>query len=241
MLSRGIKEFNGRAAAIKAEGAAGFDGPAAFFLYDSMGFPLDLTELMAREVGLAVDTAGFQTAMEQQKARSTAAAAASKGDGALLALGPEQTSHLANSGVAFTDDQYKFERAGDAVPPATLRAISSAAGFVDEVAAAAAGAEVETLGLVLDQTAFFSQAGGQVPDVGSLVALGGGDADAAATFRVSSVQSFGGYVLHLGQLEEGRLATGAALECRVEWERRQLVSRSTHLPPPNSHLLPPTS
>ena len=60
MLSRGIKEFNSRADAIKADGEVGFDGQAAFFLYDSMGFPLDLTELMAREVGLQVDTAGFQ-------------------------------------------------------------------------------------------------------------------------------------------------------------------------------------
>ena len=138
MLSRGIKEFNARAEAIKAGGKAGFDGQAAlanphpypdpnpdpspfpnptpipnpypipnpnrdpspnpipnrrsspnpkpeptpgqaaFFLYDSMGFPLDLTELMAREVGLEVDVAGFQAAMEEQKARSAAAAAASK-------------------------------------------------------------------------------------------------------------------------------------------------------------------
>jgi len=144
MLSRGIKEFNQRADAIKAGGEAGFDGQAAFFLYDSMGFPLDLTELMAREVGLEVDTAGFQAAMDEQKARSAAAAAASKGDGALLTLGPEQTSFLADSGVAFTDDQYKFERE-NVGQPATLRAIYSGAGFVDTAAADADA----TLGLVL--------------------------------------------------------------------------------------------
>ena len=66
--------------------------------------------------------------------------------------------------------------------PASLRAIYTAAGFVDAVDADAE----ETLGLVLDRTSFFSQAGGQVPDVGTLVALDGG-----ATFKVSSVQSFG--------------------------------------------------
>ena len=66
--------------------------------------------------------------------------------------------------------------------PATLRAIYSAAGFVD---AAEADAEA-TLGLVLDRSSFFSQAGGQVPDVGTLVALDGG-----ATFKVRSVQSLG--------------------------------------------------
>jgi len=216
MLSRGIKEFNARAQAIKATGEAGFDGQAAFFLYDSMGFPLDLTELMAREVGLEVDTAGFQAAMDEQKARSASAAAASKGEGARLTLGPEQTSYLADSGVAFTDDQFKFAR-DDRPQPAALRAIYSGAGFVDEADADADA----TLGLLLDRTSFFSQAGGQVPDVGSIVSLDGG-----ATFRVSSVQSFGGYVLHVGALEAGSLATGAALECRVDWERRQLVSKS---------------
>ena len=64
-----------------------------------MGFPLDLTELMAREAGLSVDTKGFADAMAAQKARS-AAAAASKGDGALLTLGAEQTAWLADGGLA---------------------------------------------------------------------------------------------------------------------------------------------
>ena len=120
MLSRGIKEFNQRSSALKAEGKTGFDGESAFFLFDSMGFPLDLTELMAREAGLTVDTAGFDAAMEAQRARSAAAAASAKGGDAGLALGAEQTAWLADSGVAFTDDKPKF--AIDAAPVATLRA-----------------------------------------------------------------------------------------------------------------------
>jgi len=215
MLSRGIKEFNSRAEAIKQTGGGGFDGASAFFLYDSMGFPLDLTELMAREAGLAVDVSGFQAAMEEQKARSAAAAAASKGDGALLTLGPEQTARLADEGVAFTDDSFKFDLGADA--GATVRAIYGAGGFVD--AAEAGGGE--TLGVVLDRSSFFSQAGGQVPDVGSLVEAGGG-----ATFRVSSVQSFGGYVLHVGSLESGSLSAGDSVACNVDGERRRRISKS---------------
>ena len=130
MLARGIKEFNARASTIKERGEAGFDGESAFFLFDSMGFPLDLTELMAREAGLTVDTAGFDAAMEAQRARSAAAAASAKGGDAGLALGAEQTAWLADSGVAFTDDQYKFGRE-EVGQPATLRAIYTAAGFVD--------------------------------------------------------------------------------------------------------------
>ena len=76
-----------------------------------------------------------------------------QGDGALLTLGPEQTSYLADSGVAFTDDQYKFGREATG-QPATLRAIYTAAGFVEAVEADAEA----TLGLVLDRTSFFSQA-----------------------------------------------------------------------------------
>ena len=214
MLSRGIKEFNARTAVLQAEGGTSMSGESAFFLYDSMGFPLDLTELMAREAGLSVDAAGFEAAMAAQKARSAAAAQAAKGSAvADLALGAEQTAWLADSGVAFTDDKDKF--AWDVQPSATVRAIySSEGGFVDSVDAAAG-----VVGVVLDQTAFFAQAGGQVPDAGSL--LGDG-----VRFDVESVQSFGGYVLHVGALSEGALATGVALKCDVDYARRGLISNS---------------
>ena len=228
MLSRGIKEFNARAKEIKAAGDKGFDGQSAFFLYDSMGFPLDLTELMAREAGLTVDSAGFAAAMEGQKARSAAAAAAAKGSAAGVVLGPEQTAWLADSGVAFTDDQYKFLTGTET--KARLRAIFVAdGGFVDRIEA-----DSDTqVGLILDRTSFFSEAGGQVPDVGRLVQLGDGDAGhAVSQFEVTSVQSFGGYVLHLGVLREGALETGASLRCDVELARRAGVSKShtlTHM------------
>ena len=97
MLSRGIKELDQRVAQVKADGGKVVDGQAAFFLYDTMGFPLDLTELMAKEAGLGVDEDGFAAAMAAQKARSAAAAAAAKGGDAALKLGAEQTAHLANA------------------------------------------------------------------------------------------------------------------------------------------------
>ena len=217
MLSRGIKEFNQRSSALKAEGKTGFDGESAFFLFDSMGFPLDLTELMAREAGLTVDTAGFDAAMEAQRARSAAAAASAKGGDAGLALGAEQTAWLADSGVAFTDDKPKF--AIDAAFPATLRAVYTSDGFVDSITP-----DSGVVGLVLDQTTFFAQAGGQVPDVGRLLSVDDG-AD-GASFEVTSVQSFGGYVLHMGVLKSGALETGAKLECAVDYERRLMISKS---------------
>mmetsp|Transcript_14872 Transcript_14872/g.24817 ORF Transcript_14872/g.24817 Transcript_14872/m.24817 type:complete len:1012 (+) Transcript_14872:16-3051(+) len=214
MLSRGIKEFNVRAEAIKATGGTGFDGSSAFFLYDSMGFPLDLTELMAREAGLEVDALGFEEAMAAQKARSAAAAKAAKGGDLGLSLGPEQTAGLADRGVAFTDDKLKF------VPGAklrsTLRAIYGPDGFMDETDVTVGS----VVGLVLDRTTFFSEAGGQVADIGMLVGEEG------AEFDVTSVESFGGYVLHQGVVTSGVLRTGEQLECRVDYPRRAQISVS---------------
>ena len=121
-------------------------------------------------------------------------------------------------GVAFTDDKFKFEPdAATGVREATLRAIYGADGFV-EGATAEAG---QTLGLVLDQSSFFSQAGGQVPDVGSLVG-----ASDDASFTVTSVQSFGGYVLHIGTLESGSISAGMTLRTEVDYARRLEVSKS---------------
>jgi len=80
---------------------------------------------------------------------------------------------------------------------------------------------------VLDRTPFFSQAGGQVADVGALALP-----DGAGSFRVNSVQSYGGYVLHVGTLDVGRLAVGARVDCSVEWGRRLEISKShtlTHM------------
>lgn len=213
MLSRGIKEFNARAEAIKKDGRDGFDGKSAFFLYDSMGFPLDLTELMAREAGLTVDVAGFDAAMAAQKARSAAAANFAKG-GEALALGPEQTAWLADNDVAFTDDTLKFASSG--MPIAEVRAIYAGGQFVEQ-----ASDGDGDVGLILDRTAFFAQAGGQVPDTGSVIAL-----ESGAVFEVNNVQSYGGYVMHSGTIEGGTLMTGAEVKCSVNYDRRLLISKS---------------
>ena len=91
-------------------------------------------------------------------------------------------------------------------------------GFVDSIDAASG-----TVGLILDRTSFFAQAGGQVADSGRLMACGDGE---PSQFDVSSVQSFGGYVLHVGSLSSGSITTGNELQCAVDTEQRLLVSKS---------------
>jgi len=222
MLQRGIKEFNTRAAVIKKEGGVQMDGSSAFFLYDTMGFPLDLTQLMAREAGLDVDETGFADAMKAQKARSAAAAAAAKGVAASLKLGVEQTAWLAAQDVPFTDDAPKFEWEADATPTSKLKAIFGSSGFVDELQAEPAAEGEETVvGLVLDRTSYYAEAGGQACDVGSLLI---GEGDAAAEFEVSDVQAYGGFILHVGVLRKGSLQAGQPVRCAVDYERRKKVA-----------------
>lgn len=222
MLARGIKEFSSRAAAVDKAGGKVIDGEAAFFLYDTMGFPLDLTQLMAREAGLDVDVGGFEAQMAKQKARSAAAAQASKGGGTLT-LGAEQTAFLANAGHAYTDDSDKYSWETPATP-STLQAIySDADGFVDATAAADGDAGGGTVGLVLDRTPFYAEAGGQACDVGSILVGGEGD-EAEVEFEVQRVQAFGGYVLHAGVVRKGQLSTGQSLRCAVDVARRKKVA-----------------
>ena len=118
------------------------------------------------------------------------------------------------AGVPYTDDDMKL--VPDAAPSATLRAIYTSTGFVD----AASADDDQPLGLVLDRTSFYSEAGGQVPDIGELVVVD------EAVFEVTNVQAFGGYVLHMGKLKSGSLTTGVSLSCAVDFERRMDVAKS---------------
>ena len=102
MLTRGVKYFNDLVESEAASAGANektIKGDDAFFLYDSLGFPLDLTQLMAEEQGFVVDVEGFQGQMEAQKERSRAAYQASKGlgEGAAMVLQAEQTAWLADA------------------------------------------------------------------------------------------------------------------------------------------------
>lgn len=218
MLTRGIKELNDRAAKMKEDGGTSVDGATAFFLYDTMGFPLDLTTLMAREQGLTVDERGFAAEMEAQKQRSRTAAKAARGGAGALALQTDDVAVLIARGLAFTDDASKYEWAPPAAP-SVVKAILTGDGLVSQ---ASEGAEV---GVVLDATGFYAEAGGQAADVGTLVC---GESEV----EVSHVQAYGGYVLHVGVLRKGSLSEGDKAECRVSYPTRKKVAPNhtlTHL------------
>ena len=222
MLARGIKEFERRTDALAEAGGDRVDGATAFFLYDSMGFPLDLTVLMAKEKGLRVDEAGFEAEMAAQRERSAAAAKAAKATdgGRSLALEVGETAELARAGVRPTDDSAKYE-AADAPPlrGATVVAIFDGARFLGP--ADSADSSSGALALVLDRTSFYAESGGQVGDVGQIVPDAEGE---AWRFEVSDTQAYAGYVVHVGRVVGGSFAVGARARAAVDAAVRRKVA-----------------
>ncbi len=178
-------------------------GETIFLLYDTYGFPVDLTGDIARERGLSLDLDGFDAAMEQQRARARAASHFSAAD-----LGTRDL----NVATEFTG----YERVDDE-------------GRV--VALLRDGAPVEALEVgeegivVLDRSPFYAESGGQVGDVGVLLAPG-------LRFEVRDTRKQGAAHLHVGQLRAGRIEVGLRLQASVADPRRDAIRRhhsATHL------------
>lgn len=219
MLDRGIKFFTELEAEVKGQGGEQVSGEKAFFLYDTLGFPIDLTELMAEEAGMKVDMNGFSQAMEAQKQRSRQARSAAKSGGApQLVLIAEQTSALTKQGVLPTDDSFKYK--WDVELPATVMSVFGSDGFY------AADSEAKTgdfVGLILDKSSFYAEAGGQEADLGELRMLDD-SGNVIGTFEVRDVQTYGGFLLHTGVVKEGTIQVGSNVKCRVDYDRRRQVA-----------------
>ncbi|HSZ54133.1 MAG TPA: alanine--tRNA ligase-related protein [Tepidisphaeraceae bacterium] len=167
----------------------------AFKLHDTYGFPIDLTRIMAEERGMTVDIAGFEKLMEQ--ARQLARAGGKEGESRLFELPPDVLAELHNSGVHHTDDSAKF----NAMPiGATVKAIWDGSRLIEHTH----GAEAAERGvaIILDQTCFYAEMGGQVGDTGELRSRDG------AVMAVQTTRSSGGYILHVGNMEQGHLRVG---------------------------------
>ncbi|CAM9276175.1 unnamed protein product [Chrysoparadoxa australica] len=211
-LEKGLKEFK----KIASAGGKVFPGDIAFFLYGTMGFPVDLTQLMAEEQGMTVDMEGFQLAMDKEQAISAAAMAQRKASGGkVLALGADQTSHLMSNNVETTDASNKYTWHHE--PTAKVLGLYVGAdenlGFVEEAKAG------EVVGVILDSTSFYAEQGGQVNDTGLIAS-----ADGTFSMAVDNVQAYAGYALHTGTIEVGSIAKGATVTCMVDYERRSLIA-----------------
>ena len=210
MLERGIKYFEEEINDGKSKQVT---GDKAFFLYDTLGFLIDLTELMAMEAGMSVDMNGFDAEMEGQKQRSREARLAAKGlVGQRLELIAEQTALLADEGIKVTDDSYKYD--WDKEVDSSIKAIFTSDGFLGSGEVAKEG---DTVGLVLDKTSFYAEAGGQDTDLGTISFEGG-------ELFINDVQTNWGYILHSGVVSKGSISIGSAVKCQVDYARRRNVA-----------------
>ena len=222
MLDRGIKFFEDEIMTQSTDKDAEkiVSGDKAFFMYDTLGFPIDLTELMAEEAGMAVDMKGFEAEMEGQKKRSREARLAAKGiGGERLELIAEQTAWLADEGIKVTDDSFKYE--WDNEVEGVVKAVFTSDGFLGEGDVAKEG---DTVGLILDKTSFYAEAGGQDTDLGSISFLSSDGKETAGELIINDVQTYGGYILHSGVISEGSITVGSPIKCQVDYVRRRDIA-----------------
>ena len=183
-----------------------FPGEAAFKLYDTYGFPLDLTQDVLRRREIAVDTAGFDAAMERQKAEARKAWKGS-GEAATETIWFEVKERIGASEFL----GYETETAEGVV-----RALVAGG---KEVKSLKAGAEAQ---LIVNQTPFYGESGGQVGDAGVIRGPKG------ALFRVTDTQKkLGDLFVHYGTVESGAFSLGDAVELEVDHARRTAI-RANH-------------
>jgi alanyl-tRNA synthetase len=184
-------------------GAKVIDGDTVFKLYDTYGFPLDLTADIARERGLSVDQARFDTAMEEQRRRSQEASK----------FGVDVRADTSVDARTLFQGYERLKASGR-----VLALLKDGA----EVDALKPGERAE---VVLDRTPFYAEAGGQVGDAGELTAVG-------TLFVVTDTQKRGAAHSHIGTLKSGTIRIGEELEAQVNGARRQAIAlnhSATHL------------
>ncbi len=220
-LDRGIRLFEQVAAEAGGKTIAGAD---AFKLYDTYGFPIDLTVLMAEERGIRVDTAGFEKAVEAAKDLSRTGGAAKADGPRALTLGGEEIARLKNLNIPATDDSHKFVNKDI---KARIEAIWNGENFDDVVHPHSTHAG-RPVGIIVDRTCFYAQMGGQEGDSGTIELLNANvERDQRTEFVVEDTRSFGGYVLHIGRLKVGSLRVGDSVLMNLD-QRKRLRTASNH-------------
>ncbi|EAT3021261.1 alanine--tRNA ligase [Salmonella enterica subsp. enterica serovar Suelldorf] len=199
-LERGLALLDEELAKLQGDT---LDGETAFRLYDTYGFPVDLTADVCRERNIKVDEAGFEAAMEEQRRRAREASGFGADYNAMIRV----------------DSASEFKGYDHLELNGKVTAL-----FVDGKAVEAINAGQEAV-VVLDQTPFYAESGGQVGDKGELKGAG-------FTFAVDDTQKYGQAIGHIGKLSAGALKVGDAIQADVDEARRariRLNHSATHL------------
>ena len=207
-IDAGMKIFGELLEAHKAKGETVFSGADAFKLYDTYGFPIDLTIEMCEDEGMSVDEDGFKALMEEQRVRARKAR--------------EALGDLGWAGIEFGKSipDTKFVGYDQKETEATVLALVSEDELQQELGAGAEGI------IVLDQTVLYAEMGGQVADHGKIVC-------GESVFEVNNVQkNKGGKYMHYGVVKSGEFAVGDKVKASYCEKRRQAIGRAhsaTHL------------
>jgi alanyl-tRNA synthetase len=210
-LENGMKEFKKILDKTNSDGKKEISGRDAFFLYDTYGFPVELTVELAGEEGLTVDEAGFATAMEEQKQKArdnqNFAANLSTGAGVFDKLPESVQSEF----VGYTELECE----------ASVVAMADENDLVDTLPKGSKGT------IITDKTPFYGTMGGQVGDIGII------ECQCGAKFQVlETIHVTGGRTAHVGQVVEGEFKVGGNVKLSVDAENRAKTCRNhsaTHL------------
>lgn len=212
-LDRGEAQFERYAAKAAKDNVKKLDGDVVWRLYDTFGFPVDLTKLMAEERGLDIDEA--EVAVAREKARE-ASKAVKDSVQTFAKLDVHQIAELDTQlKVPRTNDDAKYLK-GDS--KGKVQYIFNGKTFTKSTKDIPPNTAI---GVLLDKTNFYAESGGQVADTGRIVI------DDVVEFKVMDVQDFGGYVLHSGYIEYGELNSDDEVICEYDELRRSPI-RNNH-------------
>lgn len=216
-LDLGIKKFKH----FSQKGS--ISGADAFILSSSFGFPIDLTQLMAEEAKIEIDMDGFHSAMAefQEKSRKSAHFKDQK-DMELKAAQTDELQKKLNLPATDESGKYTWDTQGDgSASDAKIQAIYDGNNFVET-----ATNESEVVGVVLDRTPCYAEAGGQTFDIAEITN------DFGAEVKVHDTRKYAGYVLHCGMVGSGQIRVGDSVQVKVDYARRSLVAKNhtaTHI------------
>lgn len=200
-------------------------GDIAWRLYDTYGFPLDLTHLMVEEKNLSIDMAGYEAAKAKAQASSHSKTSSQQSP---IELNVHSIAELKDQlKVPLTNDEPKYDYKANSDEPnadyiftpcsGRILALRKDNAFVDSVDS---GIEC---GVILDKTSFYAEAGGQIFDTGFMTkeSLGGDEED--SEFEVRDVKCQGGYIVHLGNVASGVLKVGDVMKLQIDQQRRKYI------------------
>lgn len=218
-LDRGERQFEHYAQQAKVKGVDRLHGADVWRLYDTFGFPVDLTRLMAEERSLQIDDYEFEEARLKAKEASRGQ---KKSASDAVKLDVHDLGNLEKmNDVHKTDDSAKY---GKENITANVKAIYHGKMFHTSTANVPEG---EQLGVILDRTNFYAEQGGQENDTGKIII------DGQAELEVNDVQAYAGYVLHTGFLKYGAMSVGNEVICEYD-ELRRWPIRNNHT---GTHIL----